>query len=58
MKRILLLFALIVCVCAQSWAAFTVTDKDDAVFYEGIWNQYHNQYLGAQIKIGISRIGG
>ena len=32
MKRILLLFALIVCVCAQSWAAFTVTDKDDAVF--------------------------
>lgn len=58
MKRILLLFALIVCVCAQSWAAFTVTDKDGAVFHEGIWNQYQNKYLGAQIKIGISRIGG
>ena len=58
MKRILLLFALIVCVCAQSWAAFTVTDKTGAVFYEGIWNQYQNKYLGAQIKIGISRIGG
>lgn len=58
MKRILLLFALIVCVCAQSWAAFTVTDKTGAVFYEGIWNQYQNKYLGAQIKIGINRIGG
>lgn len=58
MKRILLLFALIVCVCAQSWAAFTVTDKTGAVFHEGIWNQYQNKYLGAQIKIGISRIGG
>ncbi len=58
MKRILLLFALIVCVCAQSWAAFTITDKDGAVFYEGIWNQYQNKYLGAQIKIGINRIGG
>lgn len=57
MKRILLLFALIVCVCAQSWAAFTVTDKTGAVFYEGIWNQYQNKYLGAQIKIGINRIG-
>lgn len=58
MKRILLLFALVLCVCAQSWAAFTVTDKNGAVFYEGIWNQYQNKYLGAQIKIGISRIGG
>lgn len=58
MKRILLLFALIVCVCAQSWAAFTITDKDGTVFYKGIWNQYQNKYLGAQIKIGISRIGG
>lgn len=58
MKRILLLFALVLCVYAQSWAEFTVTDKDGAVFYTGFWNQYQNKYLGAQIKVGISRIGG
>ena len=59
MKRILLLFALIVCVCAQSWAAFTVTDKDGAVLLvNGKWNHFSNGYLYAQIKVGISRVGG
>lgn len=58
MKRILLLLALAVCMCAESWAAFTTSDEKDTRFYDGIWNSYQNKYLGAQITVGISRIGG